>query len=236
MRRLSLTAVAATAVIGAVGVAQAVTPTTSLKASVSPSKKGTMKKPRNVKLSLELITQPNPSDPAFATKSTVVHLDKNLRFGGKYVKTCTRAKVLSNNKACPKGSKVGSGSATAVAIGIPEKLTITAYNGPKGKAIELLVDALLPLKIHNVLEGTLSSDTGAFGSKLTVVIPAALQQPVENVTATLTDFRTVVKGTGSKNRPYVGLVGCKGGALTFRSDFVFSDDTTATAPATVPCS
>jgi hypothetical protein len=236
MRKLTLTAGVAAAAIGAVGVAQAVTPTTSLKTSVSPTKHGTKKKPRNVKLNVELITTPNPNDGPFATKSTVVHFDKNLKFGGKYVKTCSADKVRSNNTACPKGSKVGSGSATGSALGLTENLTVTAYNGPGGKKLELLVDGTSPLTIHDVIEGKLVSDKGKFGMKLVVAIPDTLQQPAPGAFATLTDFKTSVRGTGSKKRPYVGLAGCTKKKLNFQADFVFTDDSTSTAKTTAKCS
>jgi opacity protein-like surface antigen len=236
MRKLTLTAGVAALAIGAVGAAQAVTPTTALKTSVSPTKHGTKKKPRNVKLNIELITQPNPNDGPFATKTTVVHFDKNLKFGGKYVKTCSADKVRSNNTACPKGSKVGTGSATGVALGLTENLTVTAYNGPGGNKIELLVSGTSPLTIHDVIEGKLQSDKGKFGKKLVVAIPDTLQQPAPGAFATLTDFKTSVKGTGSKKRPFVGLAGCTKKKLNFQADFVFTDGSTSTAKSTAKCS
>jgi opacity protein-like surface antigen len=236
MRKLTLTAGVAALAIGAVGAAQAVTPTTALKTSVSPTKHGTKKKPRNVKLNIELITQPNPNDGPFATKTTVVHFDKNLKFGGKYVKTCSADKVRSNNTACPRGSKVGTGSATGVALGLTENLTVTAYNGPGGNKIELLVSGTSPLTIHDVIEGKLQSDKGKFGKKLVVAIPDTLQQPAPGAFATLTDFKTSVKGTGSKKRPFVGLAGCTKKKLNFQADFVFTDGSTSTAKSTAKCS
>jgi hypothetical protein len=236
MRKLTLTAGVAALAIGAVGAAQAVTPTTALKTSVSPTKHGTKKKPRNVKLNIELITQPNPNDGPFATKTTVVHFDKNLKFGGKYVKTCSADKVRSNNTACPKGSKVGTGSATGVALGLTENLSVTAYNGPGGNKIELLVSGTSPLTIHDVIEGKLQSDKGKFGKKLVVAIPDTLQQPAPGAFATLTDFKTSVKGTGSKKRPFVGLAGCTKKKLNFQADFVFTDGSTSTAKSTAKCS
>jgi hypothetical protein len=234
MRKSMITA-AAVAALGAVGVAQAVTPTTSLKASVSPSKKGTVKKPKNVKLSVELITQPKAGEPGFATKSTVVHFDKNVVFGSKYLPTCSKTQVQTDNTKCKKGSGVGSGSAQGVALGLVETLTVTAYNGP-GSTLELLVNGSDPLAIHSVIEGKLVSDSGKFGKKLTVAIPDNLQQPVPGAYATLTDFKTAVKGTGSKSRPYVGLKGCTKKTLSFKSDFVFTDGTTSTASTTSKCS
>jgi hypothetical protein len=236
MRKLTLTAAAAVTAIGAVGVAQAVTPTTALKASVSPTKKGTKKKPKNVKLNVELITQPAPGDPAFATRSTVVHFDKNIKFDGKHLKSCSQSQVQTDDTKCPKGSRVGSGTATGSALGLTENLTVTAYNGPRGTKIELLVDGQSPLQIHQVIEGKLQSDSGKYGKKLVVAIPDALQQPAPGAYATLTDFKTSVKGTGSKKRPFVGLAGCTKKRLNYKSDFVFTDGTTSTATATSKCS
>jgi hypothetical protein len=236
MRKLTLMAVAALTALGAVGVAQAVTPTTTLKASVSPSKKGTKKKPKNVKLSIELITQPKADEPGFATKSTVVHFDKNLVFGSKYLPSCSAAQVQADNTKCKKGSKVGSGSAQGVSLGLAENLTVTAYNGPGGNKLELLVDGQQPLQIHSVIEGKIVSDKGKFGKKLVVAIPPALQQPAPGAFATLTDFKTAVKGTGSKKRPFVGLTGCTKKKLNYQADFVFTDGSTSTATTTSKCS
>ena len=236
MRKLTLRALAAVTAIGAVGVAQAVTPTTSLKASVSPSKKGTKKKPKNVKLSIELITQPKADEPGFATKSAVVHFDKNLVFGSKYLPSCSAAQVQADNTKCKKGSKVGSGSAQGVSLGLAENLTVTAYNGPGGNKLELLVDGQQPLQIHSVIEGKIVSDKGKFGKKLVVAIPPALQQPAPGAFATLTDFKTAVKGTGSKKRPFVGLTGCTKKKLNYQADFVFTDGSTSTATTTSKCS
>jgi len=236
MRKLTLTAAAAVTAIGAVGVAQAVTPTTAIKASVSPTKKGTKKKPRNVKLNVELITTPAPGDPAFATRSTVVHFDKNIKFDGKHLKSCSQSQVQSDDTKCPKASRVGSGSATGSALGLTENLTVTAYNGPRGNKIELLVDGQSPLQIHQVIEGKLQSDSGKYGKKLVVAIPEALQQPAPGAFATLTDFKTSVKGTGSKKRPFVGLAGCSKKKLNYKSDFVFTDGSTSTATSTSKCS
>jgi len=237
MRKLTLmAAAAAVTALCVVGIAQAVTPTTAMKASVSPTKKGTKSKPKNVKLNVELITQPKPGEPAFATRSTVVHFDKNLKFGSKYLKACSASQVQADNTKCPTGSKVGSGSATGSALGLTENLTVTAYNGPGGNKLELLVDGQSPLQIHSVIEGKLQKDTGLYGQKLVVAIPETLQQPAPGAYATLTDFKTSVKGTGSKKRPFVGLAGCTKKTLNYKSDFVFTDGTTSTATTTSKCS
>ena len=69
-----------------------------------------------------------------------------------------------------------------------------------------------------------------------MAIPETLQQPAPGAYATLTDFKTSVKGTGSKKRPYVGLAGCTKKTLNFKSDFVFTDGSQSTASTTSKCS
>jgi hypothetical protein len=166
----------------------------------------------------------------------VVHFDKNIKFDGKHLKSCSQSQVQTDETKCPKGSRVGSGTATGSALGLTENLTVTAYNGPGGTKIELLVDGQSPLQIHQVIEGKLQSDSGKYGKKLVVAIPDALQQPAPGAYATLTDFKTSVKGTGSKKRPFVGLAGCTKKTLNYKADFVFTDGTTSTATATSKCS
>jgi hypothetical protein len=229
MGALVLTAVGA-------GVSSAVDPELSITASVTPTKHGTKKKPKKVKLIVKLKTVQKPGDPPFAANATIVHLAKELVFNGKAMKSCSQAQVQADDTKCPKGSKVGQGVAAGTALGLTENLTVTAYNGPGGNKLELLVDGQQPLQIHSVIEGKIVSDKGKFGKKLVVAIPPALQQPAPGAFATLTDFKTAVKGTGSKKRPFVGLTGCTKKKLNYQADFVFTDGSTSTATTTSKCS
>lgn len=239
MRKVALLAVVALSLVVA-GSAYGVNATQGLKASVSPSKHGTKKKPKGIKLGIETITESpaQSGDQPFATEKAVIHFDKNLVFNGKNLPQCSNAQVQSDDTKCPKGSKVGTGTAQGVALGATENLTVTLYNGPHGNSIELLVNGSSPLQIHSTIEGTLTKDTGLYGYKLTVPIPAGLQQPAPSVFATLTDFNTHTNGTlkGKNKKPYIGLVGCpKTKKLNFAGDFFYTDGTNKTATAQVPC-
>ena len=170
----------------------------------------------------------------FATKEAVIHFDKALIFSPKKFKTCSAAKVQASETSCPKGSKVGSGSAVGTAIGQTSNLKVSAFNGPKGKLM-LHVTASTPLQIDAVIQASLKKDKGKYGSKLVVPIPENLQQPVPGVFATLKQFVTSVKAT-SKGVPYVGLASCpKSKKLSFKGDFTFTDGTTLSATDTVKC-
>lgn len=239
MRKIVLGAACALLCLS-VGAANAINGEQSIVIKVTPPKgpkkpKKGKAKPRNVKLFVETITKPAADDPAFATKLTVLFFDKNLTFNGAALKSCTQAQVQQDEKACPKGSSVGSGKATGVALGQTENLTVTAFNGPSGK-IELHVVGAQPLVIDSVIQGTLSNASGKYGKKLVVPIPDNLQQPLTGVFATLTDFQTSVKG-GTKTKPYVGLKKCPSTKkLSFAGDFVYTDGTSKHAETTVKCS
>jgi hypothetical protein len=240
MRKVALLAVVALSLCVA-GTAYAVNATQGLKASVSPSKAGTKKKPKGITLGIETITQDpaQSGDQPFATQQAVIHFDKNLVFNGKNLPSCSNAQVQTDDTKCPKGSKVGNGTASGVALGATENLTVKEYNGPGGNSIELLVDGSAPLQIHSAIEGKLSKDSGLYGYKLTVPIPAGLQQPAPSVFATLTDFKTKTLGaTKAKNKkPYIGLIGCPAGKkLNFAGDFTYTDGTSKSATMQVPCS
>lgn len=239
MRKVALLAVVALSLIVA-GSAYAVNATQGIKASVTPSKHGTKKKPTGIKLGIETITQDpaQSGDQPFATTQAVIHFDKNIVFNGKNVPSCSQQQVQQDASKCPAKSKVGNGTATGTALGATEHLTVTEYNGPGGNSIELHVQGSSPLTIDSVIEGKLSKDTGLFGYKLTVPIPQGLQQPAPSVYATLLDFNTHTNGImkGRNKKPYIGLVGCPASKkLNFAGDFTYTDGTSKTATTTVPC-
>ena len=240
MRKLSL--LVATSVIALVVAASAwaVNADQGLSVSVTPSKAGTKAKPKSVKLKITTTTTPKDS-AQFATTQAVLYFDKNLKLGGSKFKSCTVAMIQADETTCPKGSKVGGGTAKAQAgTGGAVKVApilVTAFNGPKGKTLLLHV-IYTKLGIDEVLNATIGSAKGQYGTKLTVPINAHLQQPATGLFATLTEFITSVSGkaTDKAKTPYVGLTGCSGGALKFKGVFTYTDSTSKTATATAKCS
>ncbi|MCW3048330.1 MAG: hypothetical protein JWO74_2614 [Solirubrobacterales bacterium] len=234
-----LAAVAAVGAVGVTGVAHAVDADQGLAVSSTSKKAGTPAKPKNlVKLTVTTTTTPHEAAPAYATQKAIIHFDKNMVFGSAKFPSCTKAQAeaVPISPKCA-AAKVGSGSATAVvaAINANPTLKVTAYNGPGGKKLWLLVTEPT-FQINSVLDGTLSSDTGKYGKKLTVLIPANLQQPIPGVYATLTSFSTSVGGTATKAKvPYVALKGCTGSNLNYGGDFYFTDGDVKKVTATSKC-
>jgi hypothetical protein len=238
MKKLAIAVTGALALAGiGAGISSAVDPAITISASMSPTKHGTKTKPKVTKLVVKLATTPNPADPPFAASDTIVHLGKELVFNGKALKTCSASQVQADDTKCPKGSKVGSGKAAGTALGLTENLTVTAYNGPGGNKLELLVDGSTPLQIHSVIEGVLSSDKAPYGKKLSVHVPDNLQQPAPGAYATLVQFDTTINRVlGKKKKPYVGIASCKTKKVAFGVDYKYTDGTTKSTTTTAKCS
>jgi len=109
---------------------------------------------------------------------------------------------------------------------------VTAYNGPGASFWLRVVEP--QLSIDSILQGTLGNDSGRYGKKLMVLIPANLQQPLPGMYATLTNM-TVSINKVAKGASYAALKGCAGGTLQFGSDLTFTDGSTLSAPATAKC-
>ena len=238
MKKLAIAVTGALALAGiGAGVSSAVDPDITITGSVSPTKHGTKKKPKATKLVVKLRTTPKAGEPAFAASDTIVHLGNELQFNGKALKSCSAAQVQADDTKCPKGSKVGKGVAAGTALGLTENLTVTAYNGPGGNKLELLVDGQTPLQIHSVIEGVLSSDSSPYGKKLSVHVPETLQQPAPGAYATLVQFDTTINRVlGKKKKPYVGIQACKDKKVSLGVDYKYTDGTTKSTSTTTKCS
>lgn len=237
MRKIALFAVSALVVaLGIPSIASAIQGGQGVSIKLSSNKAGTAKKPRNVgKLTVVTTTTPTAAEAGkFATKTATIFFDKNFVFNPKAFKTCSPSQVTSDASKCPKGSKIGTGSASAIvgASPTPLGLTVTPYNGPNG-SLSLLVRAP-GTAINGALVGKLKNAGGGYGKKLVVTIPSGLQQVAPGVFATLTRFTTNVGGV-SNGKPYVALKGCTGGKLKIKGVFNFTDGTSKTATASTRC-
>lgn len=236
MTRRTTAAIAAVTIAGLAtpAVVQAVDATHEIKVTATPRKAGTKAKPKGTKLKVTLLTTPGPNAQPFATSAAIVAFDKNLVFGTSNFPSCTKRTVENNPANCPTAAKVGSGSAVGRALGQVQNLTVTAYNGPGG-TIQLLVRGSSPLQINSVIEGKLKNASGQFGKRLVVSIPQNLQQPVQGVFATLTDFTVTIQNKSRGGKPYIGIKGCSNRRLNFRSDLTYTDGTSKTARDSITC-
>jgi hypothetical protein len=165
-------------------------------------------------------TQPNTAP------LTDVFFAKQIKNNSTKFPSCTPADIDGKSSVPAKCKKavVGSGSASSK-IGQPgqppavtEDLTVTAYNGSKGKAILLVLNGTSPAPISNrVINGKITKfKSGAFGYKVGFAVPKDLQQQLGAQIA-LTHFNVkintskkvkVKKGKKKVAVSYLQLTGC----------------------------
>ena len=238
MRKLPLLVVGVLALaLGVAGIAQAVNSKQGMKVSLTKNSVKKAKKGGVGTFTVALSLTKDPSDPPFATSTTVVHFDKNLVFNYKKFPTCTPSQAASDAAPC-KRAQVGTGTAIGQAsIDVPaENLTIKLYNGKGGQLLLHLVGKT-PLPINSRDHRQAGEGRASTATSSSVNVPANLQQPAPGVYAALTSFITKVNGSkkGKGGVPYIGLKGCKGGKLNFGGDFGFTDGTKQSPTTTAKC-
>lgn len=222
MRIRSIAALAAVAVAGTstVALAQGQFQHTQT-ANMTPTDTGTPKKPKSATVSVGLVTDPDhqPSVDVFEYR-----FPSQLRFSTKNFAYCTLEKLSSDqtDANCPKGSKVGSGSARAY-LGSrsaePLDFNVAIYANKVG--LTLWLTATGALDIRRAIPITIADDgEDGFAKKLVADIPpdveAAGGVPVilESVDVQLgakTTKKVKVKGKKKKVRKsffIISSVGC----------------------------
>jgi hypothetical protein len=152
------------------------------------------------------------------------------RLNGKYFPSCS-AEMIRNHEACPRGSKIGSGTALGT-IGDPpnaaeEPIVVTLFNGPKGKSITFRIQGEQPAVIDVPFDAQLKTFSGGtYNYGLTVTVPDILQR-VAGLPISLKYFNVKVAATQKVKGRKVGYIEtliCPPKALVpLQGDFTFVD-------------
>ncbi len=243
MRKTMIVAVAALTalLVATVAWAQNPAPAPELTVKTSPTKAGTKKKPKSVKLNLKV---ENNVESKTTMDTLDVYLPKTMRIDGKGFKKCDYIALASNGTdACPAGSKAGTGSANAIlgphgASPAPLAFKVTAFIG--GKNLILFDLQQTNGSVHTALKGTVKKASGKYGSRLSIKVPDGkgeyaafpnIQQPAPGVYSALVDLQATISAKKGKN-VLVGSTGCKGKKNPFKTTLKYSDNPTPPAART----
>ena len=255
MRKLILICLPVAALLVAAAVALGAVSTT-FQVIVSPAKASTKKKVRPISLAVNLST----ADPALAQppplKKVVIRLNKGGIFNGKLFPKCTSAKLLAKGvKGCPKGSKIGTGTAKASAKPIIDLVNakMTIFNGPTqgGKSTVLLYnvpDISSPIVVSGTVEKkpavSCANGAGQCDYVLTFDVPDIPTLP-NAPPASVLEVKTKSGGSGvfiRKKRhgkkvkiPYIGAPKKCTGKWVADLSINFGDGQTATNTSTASC-
>jgi hypothetical protein len=169
--------------------------------------------------------------PADTLQQVILKFTYGAHVNGKLFPSCS-ADRIRNHKACPKGSKIGSGNALGVlgagtANPAEEPINVTLYNGPKGKSITFRIQGQAPAVIDVPFDAPLQTfKSGTYNYALTVNVPDILQM-VAGIPISLDHFNVkvgasrVVKG---RKRGYIETLICPPKALVpIAGDFKFAN-------------
>jgi hypothetical protein len=235
LRTYLIPAVAATAALAFAGVAAAQSDQATLTASITPKKAGTSTKPKDATVSVNVV---NKNSKRTMSVLTIV-LPKTVKVSAKGFKFCTQQTLdADGKKACPKGSIVGKGTASAlngVNTPSPQRLTfkVTAFAGA-ANALNFYLEAVELPALKVTAPGKIK------GSKLTITVPKVAQSPAPGTFAGLESLDAKLHGKSKKNFLF-SSVGCKSKKNKVSAILTFIDNGVSpagnvTANAVSPCS
>jgi hypothetical protein len=174
--------------------------------------------------------------PVSAVRKMRMSFPSGARYNGDAFKTCSLSRA--ERDACPKGSQIGTGLATAL-LGTDEiDAKIKVFNGPgtaKKRKVFLYSRALSTVEF--TLQGTMRKTRGTYGYVLDVDVPPIV--PVLFAGGIpIVGFETTIGGNGRKKGKRVPLVSsptsCKGG-WKFAATFTYANGSSGTVNSAIPC-
>lgn len=149
---------------------------------------------------------------------------------------------------CPSGSKIGSGTAMAVALGADFPADVTVFNGPKkGHDRQILVFARAIETVTVAMTGTLRTTHGRYGYELDLPVPPIHTVGGSDNDASITAFDVKVGAWGRKTVrrhhhrrtvkvPFVEAPkSCRAPGWPFAAEFTYADGAKGSSSATISC-
>lgn len=230
----------APAVAAATGPTQA-----SITGTISPAVASTSGKLRSVALTITTHFQTIPAGGQPATTSqAVIYFGHGSVVNARLFPSCNATRLNKiGPKACPKGSRIGGGTVTAIGAGLPETLALTAFNGAKGRSVLFYLAGSSPLKIAQAIQAPMVPVKSRFYAyKLTLITPPNLEA-IAGVATAVTSFSSTIKATVVQRihhrrvrRGYIEVPLCPPGAIVpLQGVFSFLGAPTQTINSGIVC-
>jgi hypothetical protein len=182
--------------IPAIALAQNPAPVVTNDVKITPSKAGTSKKPAVAKFVFKVV---NSSESKTTVKQIVLDLPKGVKLDGTKLDKCTADDLVNQGaRACPSGSKLGSGVSYAFLVTPNPPPDCVGSNGTASGCITLAstfyVGGTKALTVGLVDRNTgdsfapLTGKISNSGRRLTIDVPPSLQQPVPGTYSALSQL------------------------------------------------
>ena len=258
MRRSTIAVIVAVAACAVPAPAHAIQSIQRASATVRPNVAGTPERPRAVALTVrgyfDDIAPDLDRGVQFATVRGDILFPREGLTNNRLFPSCSPTVVFQDESQCPAGSRVGTGTARGVGLGLDENVTLQVFNRPAGKGDIVLVVGTSPLIIRDVVIADLTTLRGdpQWRYKLSFSVPRNLQSPAPGVIAAIKDLRVTVPvqylrrgGRFVRRRgqriPYIATTGCAKGfwagryTAFYTTSFDGAIESSQTVDVRVPC-
>jgi hypothetical protein len=182
MRRIALCATAALLTAGCItttALADGQT-TVDIDSHVTPVVRAFTPKTTSATLAVNLTFTGANGTSAATLKQAILKFTYGAHVNGNLFPSCSADKIR-NHQACPKGSRIGSGTGLGTVGEGPdaaqEPIELELYNGPKGKSIVFRILGEQPAPIDVPFDAPLKTlSGGTYNYELTVNVPEILQR------------------------------------------------------------
>jgi len=252
MRKVAVlgAAVAAVMLVCAAVVYAAQVNTYTVDGSTSPAKAGSKKKPVPISVDFDYtVGEEAGQRPSPVSRYTIGFY--GMQSNGALFPKCTAQQIntAGNDKGCPKGSLVGTGSVTNAAgatadpadKSIPCNLSLRVYNGGQGRAALYLFGnpPQCVIAISQAIDARYVRAFGGKGQALQFSVPSNLLHPVPGVDNAVTNVQSnikkLTKKVRGKTRGYYESVACQGGKRPITVDFLTEAGQSSTAKTDANC-
>jgi hypothetical protein len=253
VRKSIVAGIVALAALVAAAVALAA-PTTTLEVKAIPNKASSKKKIQPIQLAINIAFADAAAAQPPALSKVVIRFNKGGAFNGKLFPKCKRSALETKGpKGCPKGSKVGTGTATASAQPVIPLVNakVTVFNGVvKGGSSTVLLYNVPDISSPIIVEGSVvkkaaascANGTGQCDYNLVFnvpPIPTLPGQPNASVltvrTKTLNVFVKKKKKGKTVKIPYIGAPKQCTGKWVADAQVTFATGETATSSTSASC-
>lgn len=220
-----------------------------LSGSATPAVTGFPTTPQGVTLNVRGHVEGDDVDGEFpaTTKRIVLSFTHGARVNGALFPSCDAERLQrrsGNPRACPRGSKIGSGWARGASLSVVARMQMDVYNGPGGRTLIFYFRMSNPVLLNEMIVAPFEQlRGGAFGFRVTLDVPPGLQELQPGMVVSLMDFDTRVGATTRVRergrmvrKNYIETMTCPPGALVrTRGEFDFTNGTSSDVDAYLGC-
>lgn len=214
-------------------------PTAKLKAKVSPHRRLSPGTP--IRFTIDTRLASKPPGGRFVLRRAEYLFPRSVVLNGRRFPSCSVHTIVRARgvlRACPRGSKIGSGvvPGRAVELGITSRGRLTLFNGPGGRSITVNVRIRVPAIVNATVSARLRRLRGS--DKLTLVLPPELNTILDGdiVTSRVRLSLGATRTVNGVRRGYVEARRCpSSGTARMHGTFTFRGNRKASAEAKVAC-